>query len=316
MYRQTILILLLSFLSALAIDTKAKDRVLATEKCLQELDEVILHRQVFDAMKRQRIEELVKLQSQQGTLQEKISFNAMLYNECYVFDSDLAMKVVRETLDLAKQLNNYNLVAEWTIKESFILSATGLLKESLDALSALDISNLPNSIKISYYSQMTYLYSHFGHYSGVGELQKHYNELEQIYNDSIQQIITPDDPQFLWHDVWYRIKSGYSENTREQLRYKVELSSLDSREDAMASYALASIYRGMDQRDMVIKYLAMSGIADIRCSNKDIASLQELAEILLEMGDITRAYSYMNVCLHTSQEYHNRVRAVSVSLAH
>ena len=287
-----------------------------TEEYLTKLDEVIKQRLVYDAMKRQRLDELQRQRALQRTPYEIVSFNTMLYNECYVFDSELAMMVIQETLDIAKQLGEASLVAEWTIKKSFVLSATGLLMEALNTLETLNISKLPNSIKIEYYSQMTYLYSHFVQYTGGGELEDHYMALERIYNDSIQQIITPEDPQFLWHDVWFRLSSGQSESTREQLQNRVELSSLNTRDDAMAAYALATIYRGMGQRDMMIKYFALSSIADLHCSNKDIASLQELAELLLETGDISRAYTYMNVCLQTSQEYHNRVRAVSIARVH
>ena len=287
-----------------------------TEEYLTKLDEVIKQRLVYDAMKRQRLDELQRQRALQRTPYEIVSFNTMLYNECYVFDSELAMTVIQETLDIAKQLGEASLVAEWTIKKSFVLSATGLLMEALNTLETLNISKLPNSIKIEYYSQMTYLYSHFVQYTGGGELEDHYMALERIYNDSIQQIITPEDPQFLWHDVWFRLSSGQSESTREQLQNRVELSSLNTRDDAMAAYALATIYRGMGQRDMMIKYFALSSIADLHCSNKDIASLQELAELLLETGDISRAYTYMNVCLQTSQEYHNRVRAVSIARVH
>ena len=257
-----------------------------------------------------------KNQSKQRTPHEIITFNSMLYDECYVFDSDLAMNCVQQNLSFARQLGDKALEIEWTIKESFILSATGLLKEALDVMTPLNIGNQPNSIKIAYYSQMNYLYSHFGQYTGSGALQDQYVELEHIYNDSIHQFITRDDPEFLWHDVWYRINTGDLESTREQLRIKVDLSSMNTREDAMGAYALANIYRNAGDEDMFIRYLAMSGVADLRASNKDIASIQELAEILLERGDISRAYTYMNVCLQTSQEYHNRVRSVSIARVH
>lgn len=294
----------------------AADHSLETTEWLQRLDTVIQQRPVYDTMKRQRLQDLQKNRTRLRTPHEKLTFNSMLYDECYVFDSDLAMSLVHENQVIAQQLGDKQLGIEWSIKESFMLAATGLLKEALDVMEKIDISAMPNAVRISYYSQMTYLYSHFGQYTGTGALQDQYNALEHLYNDSIHNIITPDDPEYLWHDVWYRINTGESESTREQLRIKVELSSFNTREDAMAAYALANVYRSLGQQDMHIRYLAMSGISDIRASNKDIASLQELAETLLEMGDFSRAYIYINVCMQTSQEYHNRVRSVSIARVH
>ena len=258
-----------------------------TEMWLQRLDSVIQQRQVFDAMKSEKLSEMYKKKMSLRSPYELISFNTQMYDEYKVFDSDSAMSCVEQNLRLAQQLDNKSLIVEWRIKQAFILSATGLLKESLDVLSSLDISDLPNSIKIAYYWQMVYLYSHFGQYAaGTGQLYDIYVVKERLYTDSIHGIITKDDPQFLWLDTWYRINNEQYDELLDELESKVVLSS---------------------------RSLAMSGIADIRTSNKDVASLQELAEYLIDEGEIIRAYNYISVCLQLTQKYHNRVRAVSIS---
>ena len=128
-----------------------------TEMWLQRLDSVIQQRQVFDAMKSEKLSEMYKKKMSLRSPYELISFNTQMYDEYKVFDSDSAMSCVEQNLRLAQQLDNKSLIVEWRIKQAFILSATGLLKESLDVLSSLDISDLPNSIKIAYYWQMVYL---------------------------------------------------------------------------------------------------------------------------------------------------------------
>lgn len=304
------LTILLFIIATLSVEAKHSAE---TESWLQRLDSVIQQRQVFDVMKAERLTEMYKKKASLRSHNEIVSFNTQMYDEYYVFDSDSAMSCVNQNIEIARQSGNESLVTEWRIKQSFILSATGLLKESLDVMESLDISDMPNSVKIEYFSQMVYLFSHFGQYTGSGELQDHYIELERRYNDSLHCIVTPADPQYLWFDVWYSINNGQQEGLQEQLNKKVSLSSLTTRDDAMAAYALACVYRQNGNEDMFMRCLAMSGIADIRASNKDIASLQELAEVLIDKGEILRAYNYINVCLQISQEYHNRVRAVSIS---
>lgn len=287
-----------------------------TEDWLQRLDSVILQRPVYDAMKHQRLQELQKNEVHQRTPHEIVSFNSQMYDEYYVFDSDSAMSCISQNLAIARQMGDKSLFVEWTIKQSFVLAATGLLKESLDVMESIDIKDQSNALKIAYFTQMTYLYSHFGQYTGSGALQDHYIQLERQYNDSLHNIVTPDDPQYLWLDIWYRINNGQQTELMGQLHSKVEQSSLTTRDDAMAAYALASVYNSLGNQDMFIRYLAMSGIADLRASNKDIASLQELAETLIKQGEISRAYNYISVCLQISQEYHNRVRSVSIARVH
>lgn len=284
--------LLISFLLFASLWAEEKHSV-ETESWLLRLDSAIQQRQVFDAMKSKRLSEMHKKKESLRSTSEILSFNTQMYDEYYVFDSDSAMNCVVQNLKIAQQTNNEPLIHEWRIKQSFVLAATGLLKESLDVMESLDVSRLSNENKIAYYNQMVYLYGHFGQYTGTGELQDYYIELERQYNDSLHAIVTPSDPQYLWFGVWYLIGKGQQDVLKEQLQKKVSQSSLTTRYDAMAAYALARVYKENGNEDMFVRCLAMSGIADIRASNKDIASLQELAEFLVDQGEIIRAYNYI-----------------------
>lgn len=54
-------------------------------------------------------------------------------------------------------------------------------------------------------------------------------------------------------------------------------------------------------------------MADVRIANGDIASLEELAFVLFKLGDIDRAYTYINYCLQNAQMFRNRVRVAGIS---
>lgn len=51
-------------------------------------------------------------------------------------------------------------------KKSFLLAATGLLKEAQDELRGVSGGSLPKELLVDYYGQMLYLYSHFNQYTG------------------------------------------------------------------------------------------------------------------------------------------------------
>lgn len=103
--------LLLNFATGIS---SADNLLPETEEWLQRLDSVIQQRPVYNAMKQQRLSELQKNQNRQRTPHEIISFNSLLYDESYVFDSDLAMNCVLQNLEIAKQLDDQTLVVEWT----------------------------------------------------------------------------------------------------------------------------------------------------------------------------------------------------------
>lgn len=54
-------------------------------------------------------------------------------------------------------------------------------------------------------------------------------------------------------------------------------------------------------------------MADVASCNKDIASLEELGRYMFDLGDIDRAYAYINYCLQNALFYKNRVRIMSLS---
>ena len=57
----------------------------------------------------------------------------------------------------------------------------------------------------------------------------------------------------------------------------------------------------------------LSAFGRCKIANQDIASLEELAQIEFQEGNIERAYLYISKCLELAQSYCNRVRLVSIS---
>lgn len=204
---------------------------------------------------------------------------------------------------------------ECRIKKSFLLSATGLLKEASDELQYVSSDLLSQKLKVEYYDQMMFLYSHFGQYSGGdnSEMRERYYLKEKSYQDSIYATVTPNDPFYLWYKGWKFRGSVGVESVREELLQEVTTSALETRRDAMNAYILACLYLDAGEKDNYLKFMICSGIADVRTANKDIASLEELAKVLFDLGDIDHAYNYINYCLQNAQLYRNRVRMVNIA---
>jgi hypoxanthine phosphoribosyltransferase len=189
-----------------------------------------------------------------------------------------------------------------------------MLKEALDILNEIPVETLSSRLRTEYYRQMIYLYSHFGQYSGDnGHIRDFYLEQEDRYKDSIYNVIKPDDPYFLWHEGWKYIGTSGVYEVKNELEKTVLNAKLDSRIDAMNAYVLAIISREMGNQDDFLKYITYSAMADVKTANKDIASLEELALVLYNQGDIDRAYTYINYCLQNAQLYRNSVRVIGIA---
>ena len=280
-----------TFLNAAPYSEKIKE-------LLVRLDSLIAQKNTFAMLKEAKIAQLHKLRKDVRTLEERYWLNYVAGN-----------------LDIVYKQNDKYRQMEWKIKKSFLLAATGLLKEAQDELDGVSGGSLPKELLVDYYGQMLYLYSHFNQYTGseMGTLHEHYAQLERVYKDSLNMVLTPEDPLFLWYkgQVVQGTDSMYV--FKERLQKGILNSAFDTRRDAMNAYVLACFYRESDEQENYLTYLIYSAMADVRISNKDIASLEELAGVLFSLGDIDHAYVYMSYCLQNALAYRNRVRVVGIS---
>lgn len=305
-----------------------------SERWLQRLDSVVQCREQINEAKRQHLQQLQTLKRGMSNVEELYQLNSRIYDECFTFDSELAMSLVDANLQIAKQQGDQQGVGEWQIKRSFILASTGQLLEANAALEGLDLRSGDRGLKLAYYGQLEYLYSHLAQYSWSEPLKEQYQQTSWRYTDSIYQIMQPADDNYLWWQTWRQYSVGNYEQGIADLRPVVDSLSLTTRKDAMLCYCLARLYELAEERDLYLQYMARSAIADLRAANQDIASLEELAKVLYDLSqtesqgvntshllgqhdqasiDLSRAYIYINVCLDTSRIYNNLVRTVSIA---
>jgi len=267
--------------------------------------------------KEERINMLRSRMDMRASLEERFHINKVLYDEYYVYNADSAMRYVMDNLRIASLLKRKDWEYTWKINKSFLLSATGLLKEAEEEMRGIPVHELSDNVKVDYYSQMQYLFSHFGQYTGSESeaVQRGYLDKELLYRDSVYMVARPDHPLYLWYKGC-KIQYDGVDSMRvviPELQQAIQSSTLESRYDAMNAYILGSIYRDLDDMENYMKYLAFSSMADIASCNKDIASLEELGMYLFSLGDIDRAYSYTNYCLQNALFYKNRVRIMGIS---
>lgn len=243
---------------------------------------------------------------------ERYTLANLLFEEYKTFSMDSAMRYLSISGEIAERSANPRLIAETKIRRSFVLSAGGLLKEAAEAIAGINTSELDRQTRLDYYGQMVYLYSHLGNYSVQNDvLSEDYYNREKNYKDSITGIITPNDAEYDWYMGWNILGTNQEEakaNLIKRLEKKLKDSPLNSRTDAMDAYMLSRLLHETGDDELALTYMAASSIADIRSSNRDVASLEELAKAMFDRGDIVRAYNYLNEAIRASGLYPNRAR--------
>lgn len=324
--------LIISFLIGVNIPaTYSREYSEISETWLQRLDSTVAQRETYNGIKREKLNQMQTLGKGLHELSDLYVHNTKIYEECFTFDSELAMSVVDMNLQIARQLNDENGIHEWQINRSFILASTGQLLEASKAIDGLSLNRQNRKIKLQYYAQQEYLYSHLAQYSWAKWMKEDYQHTTWAYTDSIYAIMEPTDDNYLWWQSWRDYSKGNFDQAISRLQPMVDTLQLQTRRDAMLAYCLGRLYEGKGDMDHYLQYMCRSAIADLRSANKDIASLEEMASVLYEISkkesrshsyfssndksaqDLARAYTYINVCLETTKEYNNLVRTVSIA---
>lgn len=299
-------------MAALAAPAASRQSI---ENLIARLDSMIANENSFRDAKLRKIDEIKSIGRKARTPEERYWNNELLYDEYFVFDADSAMRYVDANLAIAKQLGNKQWEYEWKINKSFVLSVMGLVSESGKQLAEIIPEELSDKNKIKYYTQMAYLYSHMGQLSDHRILDNHdYDRISHAYEDSIAKFMQPDNPSYLWYEASSHVDSKtLPEGLIAKVKATVDTCSFNSRTDAMNCYILSRLYERIGDKENRIRYLILSGISDVKIANRDIASINELASILLDDGDIERAYTYVNYSQNQALRLPNRIRAAALA---
>lgn len=281
------------------------------------LDSVLANSERYILEKEDRIEKLHKRLETSLKPEERLWLNTMLYDEYYVYNADSAMGYANRNIDLAVKLGRQDKKQEWMLNKVFLLTAQGLLAEAEKELQKVDVDLLGDETMFQYYDTKIYLYSHLAQFIGDSqELSLSYYIAEAELRRKAKEYIAPDNPLYysfaasLHRDA---PRTAEGDSAKMQLKEIVDHASLATRTDAINAYTLAVMYRNEGDERNYMKYLIYAAITDIKICNRDIASLEELSNILYLHEDINRGYTYISYCLKAALRYPNRVRVINIS---
>lgn len=288
------------------------------ETTLKKLDSLVLNNEIFIKEKVNRLKQLKK-NAFIGSPDEIYWKNKQIYQEYKTFDSDSALVWLDNLDKLALNSKRNDELIRNKIERAYILAATGLLVESLQIFDSINVAKLPEDLAKLYYSNKAFLFSHLHQYAtchntDIKPGMVHLYQIQQLsYVDSIRKMNKPGDEDYLWNLAWKYRETDSLGYYRKMLETDLNNKTFAERKDAMLLYALSHLYSEERDNTGKINALAYSAMADLQCANREIASLQELAQLLFQMGDIDRTYLYISLCLKNAQIYKARIRAVEIA---
>ncbi|MFV0417205.1 MAG: DUF6377 domain-containing protein [Dysgonomonas sp.] len=287
-----------------------KDRL---DSLFIELDDKIENCDIYIGLKEAKIEELktekMKLNLSVNTL---YAINSALYKEYRAYISDSAIYYLNQNLKIAYSLNDTQKINETSIITAALFSALGMYKEAIDMIGGVREGAFDKQQKADYYLTCRNIYMGLGIYSqNIGD-KKEYWHRAALYKDTIYSVADPNSDDYL------RI---YEADLREKGEENEALNINDKRlaqtKSGTVGYALimydrSLIYKKADNIDMEKECLILSTLSDIQSAIKDNGSLPILTNILMQEGDVDRAYQYVRFTLDNINDYNTRIRSSEI----
>lgn len=305
----TIILLIISICGASAKSSAALNSGLSTQQLLDSLDSSLGKSAAYTAEKERRISSLRRRLSQTANPEQRFWICRNLVDEYSSYNSDSALHYIDASTAVGRQTGRREWIDEMNLNRAYIYAATGLLAEAESALNEVDPRQMTPALATEYYNRLLFVLTHKDQYLGKNSLTRPYSERAKAMLDSVSRLMQPSDPQYIWFLAWRSMTDpAKTRETIPVVEKALESSTYSTREEAMNAWILSRLYELNGNSDMMMRYLILSAIADVRTSNKEIASLEEISNRLYQSNDLERANDYISHCLQLANDYKSRVR--------
>ena len=225
------------------------------------------------------------------------------------YDSDSALVYSCRAIDLAHRLGRNDWKTDMMIQRAYVLSATGLLSEAWQCLSDIDMAALPPRQFLQCAETKLFIQTHSDLYMGATSEIMQYTQATDSLLGLYCKGMPQNDPDYYWITGWRSLHHPDSARAKiPQLERFLENSQYNTRQDAKLAWLLGAMYKATGEQELWLRNLILSAIADARSSVKEIASLEELAEHMYDVGDLDHANTYINAAIRCANDYKSRIR--------
>lgn len=280
-----------------------------SDTTLINLYKLLDNKDIFVHEKEKKITEIKKmLETPNINDGQKYDINIKLYNEYKTFRSDSAIYFVKENLNIANKQRDNDRIAESKLTLASLFAVAGRYIEAVDLLKEMNSTDLPERLLVNYYDTYKLLYSYYS-YNNPSE----YTKKSDLYRDSLLSALNPQSNHY---QIVFAEKLYDSNRLNEAKNILLDLlnkSETEDHERAVLAYALANIYKKEGNTLLEKKYFAVSATCDIKNTIKENASMQALASVLYQTGDIEHAYRCIKSSMEDAMFCNARLRAYEVS---
>lgn len=281
------------------------------ESVLEELDRVIEQKAIYAVPKEKELAEWKICLKNAIDNRQRYDFCEKLFNGYLHYQADSAWAYVERKQQLLPLLNDPILEQELLINRAEVMGVMGMYSWAEQLLEQVNPKILTPELLGYYYRTHRANYGWIADYVVNEDLKKHYMQKTHLYRDSIM-LTTSLGINYEIVAAEKMMMEGKVDQSLEMLNGLLD-NSLDLRQQAYINFTLSDAYGLKGMVDDQIYRLALTAIADLKFATKEYASLQKLAYLLYDKGDVDRAYKYLNCSMDDAVTCNARLRFSEVT---
>lgn len=288
----------------------ASGKIQTNESLLKELDRTIKQKPLFHQQKERVTDSIKSLLRSAATPKDTYDLYGSLYNAYLHYQADSALHYLDKRKELVDSLDYPQYENDLRIARAEVLGIMGLYNEVPEQLNQIQRDQLsPTSLLYYYYTCRSY-YGWIADYTHTDDRYK-YIAQTNAYRDSILSV-TPagNDNTIVLADKL--IVNGNPDEAIRLLNQELENVKTPG-STVYILYNLSQAYAQKNDQEKQIYYLAQTAMEDLKAAKREYISLQKLALLMFEKGDIDRAYNYLSCSMEDAVDCNARLRSVEVT---
>lgn len=253
------------------------------EAVLCRLDSVIADRNVYIQEKERRLDSL-RMQLALADKERQYLIYDRFLGEYYSYDLDSAVVYATRKAEVARELGDRQRESEARLNLARAFLAQGHTHEAVGIVSASLPDTVSPAVKVM-------LYDFMASYDIVSDR----NPVK--WHERMSATLDSATPEWIYNECNLQLLEGNPRGAAEVLDSNRERLPDNPHNKAITNYLLGKTC--LRQRDTVgaVRHIAQSAVNDIITPVRDYKSLYELASLLLAIGDIERAYRYIDLAV-------------------
>ena len=280
---------------------------------LEEIDHAIANSSEYVTKREARITEARKTFAEVKDTLARYETALQLYDLYRPFVSDSAIFFLREAIRLADVMGDASEKVRCRSMMALRCSNIGMYDEAVAILDSIQTAGISQQALGEYYRARNNVYNELAYYTRLDNMREAYYKEAGKYEALMYETLPHNDPDCFAH-------RELSLNAKGDLKAALKVNDewMTTVEKGSHPYALVTLYRYLDYKAMgdsvqMMNWLCESVLADVRNGVMDQGSMWELANQLLLLNDIDRAYRYISYTSDCAGRYGSRQRQWQIS---